>query len=166
MKIQSFSNFLLASIFVWCWYIGVTLPIYLGFVPPMSMTLTTLLVNYAICAVIFYLNYYAITPYFVERHRYSQLFLVLFLVSIVLLLIREVMDKFYYFGILQNGQPFSQVMHRTMAIVGFLMISSAFSAVKQLSENQKRFFFLEKSKLEAELSFLKTQINPHFCSIR
>jgi sensor histidine kinase YesM len=162
MKSQRFNNLLLASIFVWCWYIGVTLPIYWGLVPPLSMTLTTLLVNYTICAIIFYGNYHFVTPYFVKRHRYSQLFLVLFALSLAFLLFREIMDKFYYFGILQNGQPFSQVTHRTMAIMGFLMISSAFSAVKQLSENQKRFFSLEKSKLEAELSFLKTQINPHF----
>jgi two-component system, LytTR family, sensor kinase len=157
-----FNNLFLASIFVWFWYVGVTMPIYLGLVPPLSMSLTTLLMNYVICAVVFYVNYYVLTPYFVKRHEYSQLFLMLFVLAIMVLLIREGMDKIHYFGILQNGKPFSQVMHRTMAIMGFLMISSAFSVVKRLSENQKTMFALEKSKLEAELSFLKTQINPHF----
>jgi LytS/YehU family sensor histidine kinase len=157
-----FNNLFLASVFVWFWYIGVTLPIYLGLVPPMSMSLTTLLTNYGICAIVFYLNYYIFTPYFVKQRAYSQLFLMLFVLLIIVLCIREGMDRFYYFGILQNGKPFSQIMHRTMAIMGFLMISSAFSVVKQLSENHKRLFSLEKSKLEAELAFLKTQINPHF----
>jgi two-component system, LytTR family, sensor kinase len=162
MKSLQFNNLVLASIFVWFWYIGVTLPIYLGLVPPLFMSLPTLLVNYAICAIVFYLNYYVLTPHFVKKHAYSQLFLMLFVFGVVLLLIREGMDKIYYFGILQNGKPFSQIMHRTMAIMGFLMISSAFSVVKRLSENQKMLFALEKSKLEAELAFLKTQINPHF----
>jgi two-component system, LytTR family, sensor kinase len=162
MKSLRFNNLFLASIFVWFWYIGVTLPIYFGLVPPLSMSLSTLLMNYAICAVVFYVNYYVLTPFFVKRHEYSQLFLMLFVLAIIVLIIREGIDKIHYFGILQNGKPFSQIMHRTMAIMGFLMISSAFSVVKRLSENQKELFNLEKSKLEAELAFLKTQINPHF----
>jgi sensor histidine kinase YesM len=162
MKLLRFNNLLLASLIVWCWYGFLTLPIYLGFEPGLSMTTAAVLVNSSTYACLFYTNYFFITPYFAKRQSYGQLILVLLAVSFSVLMLREFSDSFYYLGVLENGKPFPQMTNRIVVGTAFLMISIGFSALNQLSENQKQLFALEKTKLEAELLLLKTQINPHF----
>jgi sensor histidine kinase YesM len=162
MKSLRFNNIVFASIIVWCWYAGVTLPIYLGLESGLSISTASVLVNGTTYAFLFYFNYFYITPYYAKRQKYGQLFLVLFAVFFSVLMFREFTDRFYYCGVIENGKTPSQLPTRIVVGIVFIMVSIGFSALEQLSENQKRLFALEKTKLETELAFLKTQINPHF----
>ncbi len=162
MKSQRFGNIYLPTVFVLVWFLGVTMPIYLGLVPSMSMTLQTTLGTLFMNTATFFISYYLITPYFIKRKQYPQLIVTLFFFGFAMIVIREVIDKFYYLGFLENGQLVSQRPGRILTVIIYLMVSMAFSAIHRLAKNENRLFSLEKSKLETELAILKSQINPHF----
>ncbi len=161
MKSKRFRNFILGNILVCAWYFGFGLPIYLGLAAPQSMTGVALLASCLINLIIFNVGF-SITPYFIQRKQYVQLFFVLFSFLLISVALREMMDKVYYLGVLKDGKPFNQFFYRIVNSTLYLLFSTVFSIYNQFSLNEKRVHRLEKSKLEAELAMLKTQINPHF----
>lgn len=121
-------------------------------------------------ALIFYLNYFVVTPRYLFQERLSKFF------SIILLLI-TCLQVFHYFisYVLSFDQMMATVRHRPPprefhVIDGFILmlsllvlgISTAVAAVQRWQKDARLSEELQKQQIAAELAFLKGQINPHF----
>jgi two-component sensor histidine kinase len=116
---------------------------------------------------LFYLNYLALMPQFLNRKRYG-----VYAASLVLTLI--------FFGLLKYGLACifkGQVLVRpkmprigfwafflstTISNMVFLFLSAVFKFTADWFINERIQRDLENQRLSAELAFLKSQINPHF----
>jgi sensor histidine kinase YesM len=130
---------------------------------------------------LFYLNFYVITPYLLRRNRLIWLLLVTpFLVILVLLstniLYQSIaqgdlstltarMLKFQQ-SIFQQQKilslPFPVVITTGLVVVVMISTSTGFAIYRDRNEVQTRHQQMEIEKKQAELNALKLQISPHF----
>ncbi|WP_051293193.1 sensor histidine kinase [Olivibacter sitiensis] len=121
-------------------------------------------------AVIFYLNYFVVTPNYLFQDKLGRffVFILLFLVSLQVL-------NYAISNLLSFDQMMASVRHRPpprefrlidsfvlMLSLLVLGISTAIAAVQRWQKDARLGEELQKQQIEAELSFLKGQINPHF----
>lgn len=117
------------------------------------------------CHVInFYVCYNVLVPRYYERKKYLAAFGGLFLLLLVLTPVRYIIEK--NFVITAN----LQARFGLAGLIGFMMftqlIIAGFASLLRLTVsnelNRQRVIILEKAQLDAELKFLKAQMNPHF----
>lgn len=120
--------------------------------------------------VFFYLNYFVLVPFFLTRKKF-----LLYTVSIIAILVFTSFLGWY--SIPPNVRPgkafmpppkdnfafipFRGLRNLTSCFL-FLAISTSIRVTEQWYINEKQRKDMENQKLTAELSFLKSQINPHF----
>lgn len=115
--------------------------------------------------VFFYVNYYILVPKFYFKRRYLIFFLTLFVSFLFIVLLPEfiIMNKPHPFPVhhLKEMLPRKQnffLHHVGLAMVNFLLVSI-------LSISLKIYVLWKQTEMEknnAEISYLKAQINPHF----
>lgn len=127
------------------------------------------LVGFPIHMILCYLNIYVLMPKLVFKQKYLSylLFLILSLISMVF-----IKFNLTYFLISNNvwpeGPSFIQNVTFSYAVdmmIGELYVITFVTAIKitmDWLQEQKRVTALEKTQLETELLFLRTQISPHF----
>ncbi|MCV9927536.1 sensor histidine kinase [Flavobacterium sp. LS1R49] len=132
-------------------------------------SLKTNLLGFPIHMSLCYLNILVLMPYLVYRKKY-----VLYILSILSALFIMVVIKFYltYFLITHNVWPEGPETINKLSLnytidmmMGELYVITFVTAIKitlDFLKEQKRVTDLEKSQLETELLFLKSQISPHF----
>lgn len=116
-------------------------------------------------ALLVYLTNYVLIPQLVYRRKY-----LLFALAFIMLVCTTSALKFYLLGEITNMPQFAfsgqhlKVRVYDNIIPHFLLVSTgaAFKLLLDHAKAQKRLGEMAKEKAEAELEFLKGQINPHF----
>ena len=123
---------------------------------------------------LFYANYYLFTPKLLYKHRTG---------SFVILVIISVFAVVFFNHWLEEILKLPQAMEKALALRGYknkghqehagsyitiIMamvvygVSTVLALSKKLESDRRAFQTTEKEKITSELSFLKSQINPHF----
>ena len=112
-------------------------------------------------ALIVYLNILILIPNYLQKRQYTTYF-VLLLVSIVLTVPIHSLVDYYLFYQRQEVDYWNLVLLSSINITVMLGLTTALKFGKGWFSQQQQNQQLEKEKLQAELQFLKSQINPHF----
>ncbi|MEZ4888785.1 MAG: sensor histidine kinase [Chitinophagales bacterium] len=123
----------------------------------------------AICmASLVYLNFYYLLPKYLFRGKYVLYFTILSALVFTMSIIRTYIDGYFLVRLVptmpEDIALFSN-MHYAITVISFvvvLLISSLFKFTSVYYKNIQLRQQLENQQLEAELKFLKAQINPHF----
>lgn len=143
--------------------------------PPMPMFPSFIMM--AFCLVVFYMNYLVFTPFLLFRERF-RLFYLLNVVLVLLLafFMRCAMDgSMDFLNVGQLSQPPLPVEHRdqsayfnvmTLRDALFFALSALVSVLMRIAvrwrEAEMARHDAEQRRVQAELSNLKNQLNPHF----
>lgn len=114
-----------------------------------------------------YLNFYVLLPHFLKKKKtFEYAILILISIFITSILLTETIRFMMKIGIytqnyylLYSGWKMTTLLWR---IINIVLATSAIKILKEAYLNQQINQKLEKEKLENELKYLKTQINPHF----
>jgi two-component system, LytTR family, sensor kinase len=114
----------------------------------------------------YFIMYYLLPNYLATR-QYKQLLFLLFLLIVVSSLIfrftiYKVIQPYYYPDSEFHFWNFGKMLWGTFEIFSIAAIAVSIKLFKQKYASIEREQALQKEKLQAELSFLKAQINPHF----
>lgn len=112
---------------------------------------------------------YILLPYFLLKRKYATFFPLLLVSAVVFswldwMVIYNFALNFYYkdkWGMMNYSLSF-QIMKGIIHIYPIVIAASAIKIVKLWFSHMEQSKQLEKDKIEAELKFLKAQINPHF----
>lgn len=109
---------------------------------------------------VIYGNLFFILPFLLEK-KYSRFAMLgLGYVSVFILLRLQTEHLFGLHVTERYGWPAYFFM--SMQILALFLLSTMFGGFMQWFKDRERTAFLQKEKLEGELKFLKTQVNPHF----
>lgn len=114
---------------------------------------------------LFYLNYFVLIPKFLFKKKYVTYFLLFGLLFVVMNALPEIGRLFEHRRPpmprpqmdMDRGRHVFLILHTN----SFLMYAAVFAASIALRMNN-RLSYLEKEKVAARLSYLKSQVNPHF----
>lgn len=113
-----------------------------------------------IWVIVFYVNAFLLTPRLLYPKKYGQLGLVfagIFLVAALL--------HFWLFGLLIEDRPFHLLGGIAFIIPTFVLAIASSMAYRTISDKSKNDLLLhekQEENLKSELSFLRSQISPHF----
>lgn len=109
---------------------------------------------------VIYGNLLCILPFLLEKkyRRFAMLGLGFVAILILIRLKTE-----HWFGLHLTDQfGWPAVFFMSVQILALFILSTMFGGFLQWFRDRERSAFLQKEKLEGELKFLKTQVNPHF----
>lgn len=118
---------------------------------------------------IFYLSYFFVTPFILSKKRYYKGSYRLLVIIVVSVLIKYGVALIYESDVMYYGENYDKRYTDTQYLwsaglvsLFFVLLSFCLRLTHNffIQESEKRM--LENEKLAAELSFLKSQINPHF----
>lgn len=125
-------------------------------------------VRMILLVVLFYFNYFYLVPKLLLKKKAA----IYLLVSLMLVLGIVILIKFYYPGMPQNGiafpkgngprAPLRQFVMATIGLSVPFVISTLLRIYTEWRKNDDLRQIVEKEKINSELQFLKTQLNPHF----
>lgn len=132
---------------------------------PFNISLQLAIITQAFAAASVYFTIYFLVPRYFNKAKYFR-FVVLTMSTIILIsvalafaedlftiyIVNDHAPKFFYVRIISNA------FDTTIKTVAFVAIFAVQNKIETDAKNKK----LEREQLEAELNFLKAQINPHF----
>ncbi len=125
------------------------------------------LMNMPIRLIVVYFNYFVLLPKFLLQGKTAKYFTYTLLTLIVAGFIQRIANykilsliysDLYDFGV---WLPY-KFLQTSMIIASPLILIIGISVIWKVAELQKRAKTLENEKLQSELKYLKSQINPHF----
>lgn len=130
-------------------------------------------VEYCCWVGIYYLNLYLLIPRFIFHGRSGWFVLVVISLLVLMVSADHRLDQLLNLQALikmTNPQfnpsdfPIRLIADLSIVVVTLILfgISTIITVVQRIQQDQLRERSLEKDKISTELSFLKTQINPHF----
>ena len=131
-----------------------------------NKALLVILIKVVDLAIMVYITNYLLIPKLLYKKRY-----VLFAVLFFLMVVTSSLFKIYVIATILNPTSEVNVFDKYLkvriydnVIPHFLLVSTgaAFKLLIDYAKAQRRLGDMAKEKAEAELSFLKSQINPHF----
>jgi two-component system, LytTR family, sensor kinase len=117
-------------------------------------------INFLTYVAVFYLNASLLIPRFVNHHQYKTYFLSLILLTGVLLLINW--GSFHLLFPELKYQLKGFLFFYMFPCLFFLAISTAYKMVQDRIRHEKETKEKETENLKTELSFLRSQVSPHF----
>lgn len=124
--------------------------------------------------IFFYLNSYVLIPKILWTKKWILYFLIILIIFIVFINLPkffiEIFDIKFHEGPINfkrpptGRRPFGRIPIFSSSALFFLVftISTSIKLIQQWLQNEKQKKEYENEMLKSELSFLKTQINPHF----
>lgn len=148
----------------WCCFIG-AYTILLGSKFGYGKTLGYVTAQACVYAIIVYINILWLIPVFLQKGRYAYyiLSLLLAIVPIVLLEAYVEYQHFYNTRELQGNILIPKLLFLSfLNVFTMVMLTTGLKFGKAYFVQRQEKEILEKEKLQSELRFLKSQINPHF----
>jgi two-component system, LytTR family, sensor kinase len=143
-------------------YIIMSAPHLLGGSGGVTYPIPSFLFNVVMIFSLFYACFYHINPHFLQRDAYFPWILTLVALVVAVVFTRHVLDKVAYTGLYLNGQPFRPIGIRLMNSFVVVVMTAVFSFLEISEARKQAALKVENLRLAAELSFLQSQINPHF----
>lgn len=121
--------------------------------------------------IIFYLHYFLINPHLIGSNNYWHAALYMVIVLVVSIAVKYGIALYYEDVILQyrdsenREKMLTPVQYAVAALITglfFMLLSTAVYVISSNFQHREHRKSLENEKLNAELAFLKSQINPHF----
>lgn len=114
-----------------------------------------------------YLNLYLLIPGLLRRKRYlGYLLLTACLITLIaafnIFIFNNAIDYFFPGYFFVSYYDFSELLQFSLAYIGLTTLLKLSRAWFKLLESENRLIRVQKEKKDAELLFLKNQINPHF----
>lgn len=167
-KLPSVHYFIIAALLVLIFF-PLTWPIRL----PVEFWIKQALIN-LMWAGLFYANYFVFTPRLLYNHRTGTFVLLVIATLFATVFMNHWLDSFL--GVSEAMEKiFGPRMHKSMekqdhsaTYITIIMamviygVSTVIAMSKKMQSDQLAFEATEKDKINSELSFLKSQINPHF----
>lgn len=125
----------------------------------------------ALNVTIFYIHYFVINPLLISTGRYWRALGYMTIVLVVSIVVKYGIALYYDDVILQyrdsdgQRQILTSVQYTTAALISglfFMLLSTAVYVISSNFKTREDRKSLETEKLNAELAFLRSQINPHF----
>lgn len=119
--------------------------------------------------VVFYLSYFFVTPFIFNKRNYYRAFSRLLIILLVSVVVKYGVALIYESDVMYYGENYDKrytdpqyLWSAGLVSLFFVLLSFCLRLTHNffIQEREKRM--LENEKLTAELSFLKSQINPHF----
>lgn len=116
-------------------------------------------------ALIVYVNILVLIPNYLQKRKYGEYFLILSLCILLTVPLHSLVD---YLGFYREQGFDESINYWRLLLLSFinitvmLALTTALKFGKAWFRHQQEKQQLEKEKLQAELQFLKSQINPHF----
>jgi len=161
--------FITISIHIIAWGLLLMVPFLSGyqviksFIPTGNISFVPIIISSLFLIVIFYFNYFILIPRFLLVKKYLLYAITLVLSIVAAFVLSEVF--FNLFGVnpgnIANFNPMLIKIEPIMRANAFLMLTVSILASISLTIND-HLRQLEKEKLVAQISSLKSQINPHF----
>jgi hypothetical protein len=125
------------------------------------------LVKVADLSVLIYTTNYLLIPKLLYKKRYGWFALALILMIVTSSVIKmqvigQIMNNPGLFDLSDNAKLKERIYDNVIPHFFLVIAGAAFKLMYDYSMIQKRLVEMAKEKAEAELSFLKSQINPHF----
>jgi len=122
------------------------------------------LITASLSALIFYLNFFVLLrQYFREKNLGRYIFKLLGLIAFAIIL-DVLLNRFLNYGVVEHNDDFlfpSFGLHMGLFIF-YTAISFAYAFTMEWYKNEKLRGIISQEKLNTELNFLKSQVNPHF----
>ncbi len=127
------------------------------------LSLRNVLIHSIFVAGLLYFNFYYLQTHFLQRKRPLTYLLLLFVASVVVSPLQLITLFFSLQGRLDAQQSLidNQISH-WFFLFSIALIASAMRIIKYWFVQQNLQRDLERRQLQSELSFLRSQINPHF----
>lgn len=127
------------------------------------------MVEFPLNIIITYFTIYYLIPTYIVRKKYFQFFILLILSLIIFYFIRTGLNYVLVTGSIwpeaQGNQKAFSLIHFIEVMIGSVYVIALASAIKltfDWTSEKSRNESLQKEQLQTELSFLKSQIQPHF----
>lgn len=127
------------------------------------------LVEFPLNIIITYFTIYYLIPIYIVKKKYVQFFILLILSLIIFYFIRTGLNYALVTGSIwpeaQGNQKAFSLIHFIEVMIGSVYVIALASAIKltfDWTSEKSRNESLQKEQLQTELSFLKSQIQPHF----
>ena len=153
---------IVANLIIWLLYSIMSLPHLVGASAGVTYPIPAFLFNVTTLLMLFYVCFYYINPYFLQKDAYFKWILTLLALVAAVVFGRYALDKVAYTGIYLNGKPFNPVGVRLMGAILGVALTALFSFLEVSEDRKQAILKAENRRLTAELSFLQSQINPHF----
>ena len=123
------------------------------------------IVRILLLAGIAYLNLYYFMPRFLMRKKYVAYFILVVLSLVAYLVLQSVYDLYLYgyiLGPFKREITFSAVSYNVFATIWYLILTVALKLSIDWYEQNRVLQKIKIEKLQAEVNYLRSQINPHF----
>jgi len=166
---KTFNNILFQHIVFWIFVLGSIVLVLSGydrnFIDKLSVRyFLSILASTFFLAVTVYINLLILIPRFLRKRKY--LYYALFqIVNIFLFIFANISFSLWLEGKILKINYSNEILYESLIVLLFLGMTTSFKLLRDWINFQDQTLKLneaEKEKLEAELKFLKTQINPHF----
>lgn len=145
-------------------------------------SVTKSIVIVSIHAIVFYLNLLVLLPVYLERKQYFLYFIFVLGIIVFVIALLDIIDKLFDIreieeDIRMRGGPprgrgqgrifirhfeYGRMIMNGIIVVVVLFISTIYRNISEGRKREQREAVLKNKILEAETSFLKSQMNPHF----
>lgn len=122
-------------------------------------------VRILLLAGIAYLNLYYFMPRFLMQKKYVAYFILVVLSLIAYLVLQSIYDLYLYgyiLGPMRREINFSAISYNAFATIWYLVLTVALKLSIDWYEQNRLLQKIKIEKLQAEVNYLRSQINPHF----
>lgn len=163
-RLNTLTTKIMLHVLFWIGYLGLSIYFFYG-VLEIEEVFLRIVIHVGFLILLVYFNFLYLLPYQFDKRRYRTYFFWLAVAIILITFLRVLADAQMAFSgklIKLPAFSFTYIGGIMLSNLAMLSITSSFKFIEDWFVNQRIQQELRNYKLEAELKFLKTQVNPHF----